>query len=404
MNSMSQVYIRHINPGNIALEFIDSRILDDGYRGVHLSQHYRYDREEMVAILRLLDKYAPSKSLLPIRTTDLSKRPENLPEEFTYARFCNEVNETISKGTQDSIRKTLFVDFHRMGLINRYGPDSVPTRLFSRQRVKFVSLTEQGLRLVQAESIDEQYYTFSRAVDRLLLGIISAMLNLLRDPDFELKRVEIHEFMFFVSAIGTRTSFSIGNAKCVELIRAFRRLSPIQRRSVIDKLERELKPEHFHGDKTSQRDFRNWHNEAEQIYSLLDQTVYFEVREKTLYLRRSRVRSFGEKVRYFDNHRVSRVPGFELHHVIPLGWSESEEQFKLFDNWRNMVYINAFDHAIITQNRNRNVVMTANGADVILSDFSDNHVCLKNRDNIIYDVNKQPVMLDYNRRLLQVID
>ncbi len=401
---MSRVYVRNINPGNEALEFIDSRLLDDGYRGIHLSQHFRYDRDEVVAVLRLLDKYAPSKSMLTIRTTDLRNRPLNLPEEDTYARFCDEVNGSIGKGTQDSIRKTLFVDLHRMGLIDRFGPTKVPTELFSRQRVKYVSLSEQGYRLVQTEPIDEQNYIFTGAVDRLLLGIINVLLSLLRDPDFKLKKVNIYEFMFFVSAIGTQTTFSISNVQCVELIRSYRRLSTIQRRGVIDLLDQELKPENFDGDKTTQRDFHNWHNEAEQIYSLLHQTVYFEVREKTLYLLRDKVRSFSEKLQYFKRHQVSRSPGFELHHVVPLSWSESQQQFKLFDNWKNMVYISAFDHATITQNRNRNVVMKASNRDIILSDYNGNNVYLKEGDNILYSIDKQPTMLSYNRRLRETVE
>ncbi len=127
--------------------------------------------------------------------------------------------------------------------------------------------------------------------------------------------------MFFVSAIGTHTNFNIGLEKCVTLLKAYRSLSTIQARSVVEILSVELKPANFTGDKSAKRDFHNWQNKAQQIYDLLNQTVYFEVREDTLYLRKDRVRSFSEKVKYFDRHGVSRTPGFELHHVVPLGWS-----------------------------------------------------------------------------------
>ena len=68
-----------------------------------------------------------------------------------------------------------------------------------------------------------------------------------------------------------------------------------------------------------------------------------------------------------------------------------------------MVYIRAYEHAIITQNRNRNVQMTASEDDLILSDFSDNSVHLKNTESILYATEHQPDMLDYNRRLLEVV-
>ncbi len=401
---MSIRYVRNINPGNDALEFIDARLQDDKYRGNWSSQHNRYTRDKIVTILRLLDKYAPNKSIMPIRTTDLSKRPMNLPEEETFARFCNEAKTAVGIGTQDAMRKNLFVDFHRMGLIVRYSPRKIPTDPLSGQRVKFVSLSDQGIRLIEAEAIDEQFYIFSSGVDRLLGGFINILLRLLRDPDFKLKHIEIYEFMFFASAIGTQTSFNIGSERCVELIKSYRSLSRTQRRATLETLEVELRPENYKGDKTSQRDFHNWRNKAEQIYYILDQTVYFEVRDKTLYLRREKVRSFSQKMRYFQQHRVSRTPGFELHHVVPLGWSESEEQFKLFDDWKNMVCISAFEHAKITQNRNRNVVMTADEENILLSDYSENQVYLTNRETILYDSGKQPTMLEYNKQLLEVVD
>jgi len=302
------------------------------------------------------------------------------------------------------MRKNLFTDYHRMGLIARYSKDKTETDPLSTQRVKYVSLSEQGLRLVEADLMDEQFFIFSRGVDRLLGGFINVLLRLLNDSDYRIKKIDVFEFTFFVSAIGTRTTFDIDYATCVELIRSFRRLSRIQRRGVKETLAQRLKPENYSGDKTSQRDFHNWINKTEQIYHILNQTVYFAVHDKTLYLRRGKVRSFGEKVQYFKNHGVNLRPGFELQHVVPLSWSESEEQFKLFDKWQNMVYISAFDHAQITQNQNRNVVMNADDGDLILSDFSDNHVYLKHRENILYSIDKQPIMLSYNKRLLQSVD
>ena len=396
-------YVNTINPGNEALEFIDARLSDDSYRGNWSSQHNRFTMDEVRKILTLLHKYAPAKSLMPIRTTDISKRPENLPDEVTYAHFCDETKATVGKGTQDAMRKNLFPDFHRMGLIVRYGRQKIPTDPFSSQPVKYVSLSDRGVRFVGADAIDEQFYIFSSGVDRLLGGFIEVLLRLLREPDYKLKKIDIYEFMFFVSAIGTRTTFDIRVEQCVKLIKSYRRLSRIQRRSVIETLSEEVKPTNYVGPKPSRRDFHNWHNKAAQIYYILAQTIYFEVQDNELRLGKHKVRSFAEKLRYFKKHRVERTFGFELHHVVPLAWSESEGQFKLFDKWLNMVYINAYEHAIITQNRNRYVQMEASQDDLILSDFSDNSVHLRSTDSILYATEHQPDMLDYNRRLLEVV-
>jgi len=158
--------INNINSGNIALEFIDSRIRNEKYRGSPSSEHNRYVMTQIIDILILLDKYAPNQNLMTIRTTDISKRPENYSEEFLYAQFCNEAKQKAGIGTQDAMRKNLFVDLHRMGLIERYDKKKEPTDSFSRQNVKYVSISNQGLKLIKAKTILDKYFIFSKGIDR----------------------------------------------------------------------------------------------------------------------------------------------------------------------------------------------------------------------------------------------
>ncbi len=158
-------YVSNINPGNAALEFIDRRLADDKYRGNWSSQHNRFSMHKVITILQLLDKYAPNHSLMQIRTTDLSNRPQNTPDEAAYAMYCNEAKQAAASGTQVAMRKNHFPDWHRMGLIERYGHDRIPTDPFSKQRVKYVALTGQGMRLIEADGIDEQYYIYSSGID-----------------------------------------------------------------------------------------------------------------------------------------------------------------------------------------------------------------------------------------------
>ena len=93
-----------------------------------------------------------------------------------------------------------------------------------------------------------------------------------------------------------------------------------------------------------------------------------------------------------------------MHHVVPLSWAESPEQYKLFDKWMNMVYIDAFSHAKITHNESRNIVMKADGNDLILTDFSGNAVRLTNGRCILYDVGNQDQMLKYNEQLRATVE
>ena len=115
-------------------------------------------------------------------------------------------------------------------------------------------------------------------------------------------------------------------------------------------------------------------------------------------------RSIAEKLAYFVNHSgVEKVSGYELHHVIPLSWSDSPEQYKLFDTWKNMIYIDAYSHAKITQNRNRNINMSARDKNIVLADYDGNEVSLIYKQTILYDITKQPLMLSYNTELRTTI-
>ena len=405
--------VNKINPGNKALEFIDYRIRDEKYRGAPSSEHNRYVMTKIITILELLNKYAPNQALMANRTTDISKRPENSFEEFTYAQFCHSAKQKVGIGTQDAMRKNLFVDLHRMGLIIRYDKNKEITDPFSQQRVKFVSISNQGLKLIEAKNILDKYFIFSKGIDILVGGYIDIILDILRDKEYEIDKISIYEYMFFVSAIGTESSFNINTDNAVKLIKEYRNLTPIQKRSVIETLKVELNPQNYTGSKRNKRDFHNWHNKVAQIYCLLNQTVYFEVRGEQLVLKGGKDsfsgmatrldRSLNEKYQYFVKQTVVKTSGFELHHVVPLSWSENIHHFKMLDKWENMVYIDAFSHAKITQNKNRNVILEVIKDDITLTDYSDNKVYLKYTENILYRPTNKEIMINYNKDLLNTI-
>lgn len=405
--------VSKINIGNKALEFIDHRIKDEKYRGAPSSEHNRYLMKQIIDILTLLNKYAPNQSLMTIRTTDISKRPKNNPDEFIYAQFCNEAKQKAGIGTQDAMRKNLFVDLHRMGLIVRYNEDKEIIDPFSGQNVKFVSISNQGLKLIEAKTILDKYFIFSRGIDNLIGGYIDIILDILRDREYGIDKISIYEYMFFVSAIGTQSGFNINTDKAVELIKGYRNLTPVQRKSVIETLKIELNPRNYSGSKKNKKDFHNWHNKIAQIYHLLNQTVYFEVRGEQLVLKGGKNsfseaatrldRSLNEKYQYFVKHEVDKTLGFELHHVVPLAWSENIHHFKMLDKWENMVYIDAFSHAKITQNKNRNIILGIVQNDLTLTDYSKNEVYLKYKKNILYTPTNKETMGDYNKELLHTI-
>ncbi|MFH1523009.1 MAG: hypothetical protein ABIE43_04310, partial [Patescibacteria group bacterium] len=309
--------------------------------------------------------------------------------------------------------KNLFPDLHRMGFIIRYGKDKNQTDPFSKQGVKYVSISDQGLKLINAKTILDKYFIFSKGIDSLLGGYIDIILDILRDKEYDIDKISIYEYIFFISAISTESSFNINTDKAVELIKEYRNLTPTQRKSVVETLKVELRPKNFSGSKPSKRDFHNWHNKAAQVYYLLNQTVYFEVRGEQLVLKEGQNsfsetttrldRSLNEKYQYFVKQKVVKTLGFEIHHVVPLAWSENIQHFKILDKWENMVYIDAFSHAKITQNKNRNIVLEVIKDDITLTDHSNNEVYLKYKENILYKPINKEIMRDYNNELLNTI-
>lgn len=396
------------------LSFIERRLEDDNYRGEVSSQHNRYTFDEVEIILQSLDSHTDGDLPMLIRTADLSKRPHDLPHEEIYARFCADVSARIHKGSQDAMRKNYFPDFHRAGWIERFDKNGKSISPWKQAAVAAVRLSTAGKKLIMSKSKSEKYFLFSKGIGNLLGNYIDILLNALRDEDRDFRYIDNFEFTLFLSAVDTNTSFNLNIEEAKALIAEWRAIPRIQRAAIVAHLSKALKPTNFAGDKIAKRDWHNWINKTEQIFSLLDQTVYFEQRKEKnsnrLVYMKGRVegeegskrldRSLTQKFKYFENHGVSKISGFELHHVVALAWAESQQHFKLLDDWRNMVYIDAFSHAKITQNRNQNVIMSYGDDAMELKSYSGDTVMLEYRQNIALDIKLLPQMLEYNTELL----
>lgn len=395
-----------VSPSNAALNYLADRIRHVDYRGAESSQHNRYEVNDVHAILSLLDECAPNQTLMSIRTTDLSKRGTILPDEEKYTEFCEACKAKTGVGTVDAMRKNLFPDFHRMQLIERYDKNRVRIDPYRRRPVKFVSLSGLGVKYVQSKRLIDRYFIFARCVDQLLSGRIGVLLDIMRNTP-RMGRISIHEYMFFVDAVDTKNDFSITIPQAIELIRSYRLLSKTQRRSTVEEMKRELRPG-VRLPKPHKRDYHNWLNKAQQAYSLLRQTPYFDVEGDDLVLKSKKSgrgavvelsRSKEEKCRYFLKHHVKKRIGFEIHHVVPLAWATGEHDFKLLDDWKNMVYIDGYNHSMITQNGNRNVIMEIEGKDILLRDYGAGVIRLVFDKNILYSLSRQGIMIRYNRDL-----
>ena len=118
---------------------------------------------------------------------------------------------------------------------------------------------------------DVKTFVFSKNVDSYLNGHLELLLEFFLNADTNIKNISFHEYMFFASAMHTQTAFAISIQECIELIKLYRTLAPTQKKAVVNKLQ--LK----HSEK-----FNNMKINAEQIFSLLSQTVYFSCGQEKL--------------------------------------------------------------------------------------------------------------------------
>lgn len=388
--------------------------MSDNYRGIQISQHNRYTYEQVVGMLKIMYELVDFKKM-NIRTTDLSKRPYNTPDEYLFAQYTTLVNNTYGKSTQDSIRKNLFVDFHRMGLINRYDTNGVLISPFERKTVKAVSLTSLAIDLIDKNKNEiEKYMIFSRALDNLMLGLATDFFDIIAELDY----LTHTEYTFFISFIRQElNSKLVGVDELINYVKEFRSLSKFQREKTIEIVKEYCQPTNFSGNKLNKRDYHNWTNETKQIFMLLNMTAYynynkvterieFMVNENSVFTSQQDVkklkRSISEKNRYFEEHNVEKELGFELHHIVPLMWARSITEFFLLDKWDNMLYIDAKTHAIITQRGTKHVKLSfkINSHNVELTNYSGDKMELASKNNVIYNHDLKDLLVIKNNELL----
>ncbi|GAA8875805.1 hypothetical protein HpRW186_03260 [Helicobacter pylori] len=94
--------ITQLDPSKECLKFLANRIKSSDYRGLHLSQHNRYDQNKIKTIIQAIFNEV-GEDLLQIRTTDMSKRPSNIIGEEVYAKVVDNICK--SEMPQNNFRK-----------------------------------------------------------------------------------------------------------------------------------------------------------------------------------------------------------------------------------------------------------------------------------------------------------
>lgn len=410
--------LQSVDPSKKCLSFLADRIYSNNYRGMQISQHNRYTVDEVIVMLEELYNLVGT-SRMAIRTADLSKRPNNIPDEAVYATYTSNVVHKMGRGTQDTIRKNHFVDFHRMGFIDRFDANGCEIDPYEKRSVKYVALTQLGVDIIKNKNNTfDKNFIYTKAIDRLSHGLANDLLNI--TINFEQTNISIYEFMFFVSFMGEKlNNHTYSRGEVTEFVRQYRSMSKFQKSAVVNIVQEYCNPNNFAGDKTNKRDFGNWKNEAQQIFMLMNQTVLFEqgsgryshllflkTGDNSLFDTDAKLRrSKKAKDDYFIKHEVSKTEGFELHHVIPLLMARNKLEFDSLDVWQNLIYIDGFTHSKISQANNKNIVMSFENNNIKLQAIARNIstiVCIKDK-NVIYSTNNMETMQRFNTNTLNSI-
>ncbi|WP_121083141.1 restriction endonuclease subunit R [Helicobacter pylori] len=398
--------ITQLDPSKECLKFLANRIKSSDYRGLHLSQHNRYDQNKIKTIIQAIFNEV-GEDFLQIRTTDMSKRPSNIIGEEGYAKVVDNICKSEKQVTQDSLRKNLFVDMHRMGLIERYNRKKKPTKPHIRSNIKYIRLTTLAREFLNAQDLLRKNFCYTQALENLFQGFGAECREIMIELDNHY--LDIEEMMFFVTFLNINIEYST-RSKIIEYVREYRSLSRIQKEKLKELVQDYCNPNHFNGNKLEKRDYHNWKNQAQQIFSLLEQSVFFETNKERLILKtlnekdkqndKKLKRSIKEKALYFEKHGVKKEKGFELHHIVPLCSARSIEEFDLLDKWENLIYIDAFKHAIISQTQNKHICLYFKDCDMILSKGlkeEQESLYFTYIKNVLYKPDLQNAMLEYNK-------
>ncbi len=239
------------------MKFLANRIKSSDYRGLHLSQHNRYDQNKIKTIIQAIFNEVGG-DFLQIRTTDMSKRPSNIIGEEVYAKVVDsickfEMSHNSGKKnqvTQDSLRKNLFVDMHRMGLIERYNKNKEPTNPYIQSNIKYVSLTPLAIEFLNVQDLLRKNFCYTQALENLLKGFGAECREVMIELDNHY--LDIEEMMFFVTFLNIA---NFTRSEIIEYVREYRSLSRIQKEKLKELVQDYCNPNHFNGNKLEKRDY-----------------------------------------------------------------------------------------------------------------------------------------------------
>jgi len=398
--------VLEIEKGNNFIQYIIKRIKTQNYRGIHLSQHNRYDFDYVKNIISVIYNEVKNE-FFEIPRGDYSeksgaKKDYNPNDYPIFKKIVNTIKKITNKGTYNSIKKNFFVDFDRAGILERY--DKNFKRINSKRSIFYCKLTDKAIQFIQEKDILKQHRIFTDFLDNLFEGLLSDFTNLLYNSNYKNDTISLYEFAFIIS------DTELSNEEKIKLLDSFRELKRYQKEQLIE-LIKQYSNLTKNKNKIDKRDFHNWLNETQQIFSLIKQTSYFQLdKNNNLSLNTSNIgifspnviqRSETPKKEYFQLHKINKDKNFELHHIVAISKARNKTEVEMLDNVYNLLYIEKNLHKKITKNKNKHNYLVID-KNIILCDFKENKIIAPLKF-IKFNLQLKNKVENYNKVLLKEI-
>lgn len=395
--------IENINPQNLFIQYIIERIQDDDYRGIQCSQHNRLTMDYFVKVIDIIYKFVGESSFV-IHIGDDNGQKQ--PEAKKYYAIVESINQHSGKATINSLKKNTFPDLQRAGFLKRFSKDGeeITTK---RSPVYKVCLSALGVKFATSKNTFERMKYYTEAVDKLTYNSATELVELLTTDD-RFDTIDILEFMYILSDDRTNVTY---NDK-INYLSEYRLLNKEQQRQVTNYIKMYCNPQNNKsGNKVLSRDYSNWKNEAQQIFSLFSNSTYFKVVNNKLYLNNGDLGLFlqqpkrkNSKTEYFDYHNIKKQDNYELHHIIPFKRAERQAEAQLIDDKRNLIYVRSDKHSEFTSTHNINVRVSYIDAIMLFLELNTTDNIIKvnlNTKEAIVSKDRVQEIINYNKQLLK---
>lgn len=258
--------------------FLAQRIKRDDYRGTHKLQHYSWNVDFIKIVLEKLLKFGGE---IYHTTGDINESYIYKDKEIEFGKFLSAINLELRKincSVSDNVmRKIIFVNLQRMGLIDRFDKNGKICKINKTYRnYRYVKITNKGREFLDSKNLFELQRNLRSALDFAFGGVVQDIMDIINSFKQNEAYLSVYEMMFFVTFLGKEMDEIIVNKDIIlEFINEFRSLKARQK-TIIKRVEIFCNPKNFNGNKTDKRDFHNWKNETETMFNSLELMSYFE--------------------------------------------------------------------------------------------------------------------------------